>query len=191
MMTLALVLAGLVGSATVPAGHEEHRIVFYWWIFPLVAFIASRPVQVSVSRVQPRVRAGLPPSPPEPRKARWLEIPGGSNRMRHIKVMIAGGVAAVLVAGTGAGIAAASGGDDSEGPITGQALDRAGAAALEETGGGRVTETEVGDEDSYYEVEVTLDDGSQVDVQLDASFQVVGSSADEDHAGDDNDAGGQ
>ena len=40
MMTLALVLAGLVGSAAVPAGHEERRIVFYWWIFPLVAFIA-------------------------------------------------------------------------------------------------------------------------------------------------------
>ena len=43
------------------------------------------------------------------------------------------------------------------------------------TGEGRVTETEVGDEESYYEVEVTLDDGSQVDVQLDRSFNVVGS----------------
>jgi hypothetical protein len=40
MMTLALVLAGLVGSAAVPAGHEERRLVFYWWIFPLAAFIA-------------------------------------------------------------------------------------------------------------------------------------------------------
>ena len=38
--------------------------------------------------------------------------------------------------------------------------------------------TEVGDEESYYEVEVTLDDGSQVDVQLDRHFNVVGSSAD-------------
>ena len=38
--------------------------------------------------------------------------------------------------------------------------------------------TEVGDEESYYEVEVTLDDGTQVDVQLDRDFQVVGSSAD-------------
>jgi hypothetical protein len=38
--------------------------------------------------------------------------------------------------------------------------------------------TEVGDEESYYEVEVTLDDGTQVDVQLDADFQVVGSEAD-------------
>ena len=41
-----------------------------------------------------------------------------------------------------------------------------------------MTETEVNDEDSYYEVEVTLDDGSQVDVQLDRSFNVVGSKAD-------------
>jgi hypothetical protein len=47
-----------------------------------------------------------------------------------------------------------------------------------------VTETEVGDEESYYEVEVTLDDGRQVDVQLDERFAVVGSSQDvEDSAG--------
>src|SRR4029450_10657261 len=99
--------------------------------------------------------------------------------MARTKMWIAGGAAALLVAGTGAGIAAASGhGDDSEGPITGQALDQASAAALQETGGGRVTETEVGDEESYYEVEVTLDDGSQVDVQLDESFHVGSSRAD-------------
>src|SRR4029450_5942940 len=100
--------------------------------------------------------------------------------MARTKMWIAGGAAALLVAGTGAGIAAASGhGDDSEGPITGQALDQASAAALQETGGGRVTETEVGDEESYYEVEVTLDDGSQVDVQLDESFHVGGDERDE------------
>ncbi len=68
------------------------------------------------------------------------------------------------------------------------ALDKASAAALEETGGGRVTETEVGDEESYYEVEVTLEDGSQVDVQLDKSFTVVSSSADHEDNGKDDDA---
>ena len=100
------------------------------------------------------------------------------------KVLIAG-VAVVAAAGAGVGIAAAGGNDDSEGPITGPELDRASAAALAETGEGRVTETEVGDEDSFYEVEVTLDDGSQVDVQLDRDFQVVSSSTDhEDDAGD-------
>jgi hypothetical protein len=110
---------------------------------------------------------------------------------RKTKLVIAAASAAVVVGGTGAGIAAAnSGGDDNEAPISGDALDRASAAALEQTGEGRVTETEVGDEESYYEVEVTLDDGSQVDVQLDRDFKVVGSSADEegdDGAGDDAD----
>jgi uncharacterized membrane protein YkoI len=106
--------------------------------------------------------------------------------VRRTKMWIAAGAAALLVAGTGAGVAAAdANGDDSEPPITGSALDEASAAALAETGGGRVTDTEVGDEDSYYEVEVTLDDGSQVDVQLDRNFQVVGSQADEDGARDD------
>jgi hypothetical protein len=106
--------------------------------------------------------------------------------MQRKRMWIVGGAAALLVAGTGAGVAAASGGgDDGEGPITGEALDRASAAALEETGGGRVTDTEVGDEESYYEVEVTLDDGDQVDVQLDRDFHVVGADADEEGAGDD------
>jgi len=97
------------------------------------------------------------------------------------KLIVTAGVAVVLGAG-GAGVAAASGDPDStEGPdvaITGDALQKASAAALASTGGGRVTETEVGDEESYYQVEVTLDDGSQVDVQLDEAFSVVGSKAD-------------
>ena len=59
-------------------------------------------------------------------------------------------------------------------PITGPDLDRASAAALDFTGEGRVTGTEVDDEESYYEVEVTLDDGREVDVQLDEGFNVVG-----------------
>lgn len=93
---------------------------------------------------------------------------------RRTKFLIAGAAAAVAALGIGAGVAAAgSNGDDHEPAISGAALDRASAAALEATGGGRVTETEVGDEDSYYEVEVTLDDGSQVDVQLDQDFHVV------------------
>ena len=92
--------------------------------------------------------------------------------------------AAIVAGGTGAGIAAASGGDDNEAPITGDALDKASTAALEHTGEGRVTETEVGDEESYYEVEVTLDDGSQVDVQLDRQFNVVSNEVDHDDVDD-------
>jgi uncharacterized membrane protein YkoI len=92
----------------------------------------------------------------------------------------------VALAGAGAGLAAATGDDDaSDKPIRGDARDRAGSVALEHTGGGRVTETEVGDEEGFYEVEVTRDDGSQVDVHLDRGFNVLGDEADEDGAGDD------
>ena len=99
---------------------------------------------------------------------------------RRTKKWMLVGVAAAVAAIGGGGYAVAGQLDDNEAPITGSALTRAKAAALEHTGGGRVTETEVGDEDSYYEVEVTFDDGTQVDVQLDESFAVVGSSPDAD-----------
>lgn len=92
------------------------------------------------------------------------------------KTLVAAGVATVLAAG--AGIAAGAGSDDSEPALTGAALARASRVALDHTGGGRVTGTEVGDEDSHYEVEVTLDGGRQVDVQLDESFAVVASAPD-------------
>ncbi|CAN5300912.1 hypothetical protein BH18ACT9_BH18ACT9_12510 [soil metagenome] len=87
--------------------------------------------------------------------------------------------AAALLTFLGAGAAIASSDDDaSDKSITGDALDQAKGAALAETGGGSVTETEVGDEDSLYEVEVTLVDGRQVDVQLDENFEVVSSERD-------------
>jgi uncharacterized membrane protein YkoI len=109
----------------------------------------------------------------------------GDDMNRRTTIIVAVGAAAAAAA-VGTGIAgAAGGGDDDETPITGSALERASDAALAHTGEGRVTETEAGDEESRYEVEVTLDDGSQVDVQLDADFQVVGSEGDDDTAGDD------
>jgi len=101
---------------------------------------------------------------------------------RTKKGLIAAGVVAVLGAG-GAAIAIGSGesGDDqgTQKAITGDALQKASDAALEYTGGGRVTETEVNDEESYYEVEVTTDAGQQ-DVQLDRKFNVVSSKDDSD-----------
>ena len=97
---------------------------------------------------------------------------------RTTKIIVAAGTAVVLVAAGASYAVASGGGDDSEPPITGTDLEKASAAALAATGGGRVTETEVGDEESWYEVEVTLDDGSQVDVQLDRSFAVVSSETD-------------
>ncbi len=94
------------------------------------------------------------------------------------KLLIAG-AAGLTLAGAGGGLALAGGGDDSEAPIRGSALDRASAAALEHVGGGEVTETEVGDEESRYEVEVTREGGGQVDVQLDRNFEVVGQESDD------------
>lgn len=103
---------------------------------------------------------------------------------RTRKIVIAASAATVVgLVGFGT-VAMASGAEDEgpdnelEEPITGTALDRASAVALEHTGGGTVTDTEVGDEESYYEVEVTLEDGSEVDVQLDESFNVVGQERD-------------
>jgi uncharacterized membrane protein YkoI len=82
-----------------------------------------------------------------------------------------------LAAG-GTAIAAGAGDDDgTDRPISGSALEESKAAALADTPG-RVTETEVGDEESVYEVEVTRPDGTQVDIQLDRDFDVVGSSSD-------------
>jgi hypothetical protein len=94
---------------------------------------------------------------------------------KQIGVMIAVGAAAIAI---GAGVAAAQPDDGEGSPITGEALAKASQAALAFTGGGTVTGTEVGDEESLYEVEVTQADGSQVDVQLDDAFVVVGSKTD-------------
>jgi hypothetical protein len=104
-----------------------------------------------------------------------------TNRIRWIMTALAGGAAVVAVGG---GAAVATGQPDAERPITGEARATAEAAALAHVGEGRVTGTEVGDEESYYEVEVTLPDGRQVDVQLDQDFRVVGTEAD-DGSGDD------
>jgi uncharacterized membrane protein YkoI len=99
---------------------------------------------------------------------------------RRTRFVIAGAAAAAMAL-AGAGIATAGNpldDDATDTPIQGAALEKASAAALAHTGEGRVTETEVGDEESYYEVEVTLDDGTQVDVQLDERFQVVSDESD-------------
>lgn len=72
-----------------------------------------------------------------------------------------------------------------ETPITGSQLEQASSAALSHLGEGRVTDTEAGDEESYYEVEVTLEDGSQLDVQLDREFNVVGTESESEGSSND------
>jgi len=72
---------------------------------------------------------------------------------------------------------------DHDQPITGEALTRASAVAIAHAGDGRVTGSEVGDEEGY-EVEVTLPDGRQVDVHLGRDFRVLTTKADQDTGGD-------
>ena len=101
-------------------------------------------------------------------------------------VLIAIAAIAVLAVG-GTAIAGAAGGGDDDGTdkaISGQALDRAKAVALDHTGGGKVTGTEAGDEEGAYEVEVTRADGSQVDVHLDKGFNVINQAGDNDKGGE-------
>jgi len=64
-------------------------------------------------------------------------------------------------------------------PITGTALERASAVALEYIGEGRVTDTEVGDEEGYYEIEIRLDNGKEIDVHLDEDFNVLSTEMDD------------
>jgi uncharacterized membrane protein YkoI len=109
------------------------------------------------------------------------------------KVILAVAVAMVVLAGAGVAYAASSGEDSSEPQATGAGIEKAKSVALEHTNGGRVTGTEIGDEEGYYEVEVIRGDGSQVDVHLDRDFNVLSTPAD--HEGSDskdssNDSGG-
>lgn len=92
--------------------------------------------------------------------------------------LIAGAVS--LAAVIGAGVAVASGASDRDQQLTGTALDRATSAALEHVGGGTVIETEVGDDGATYGVEVRLEGGGTVEVNLDADFNVIGSEGDDD-----------
>ena len=104
----------------------------------------------------------------------------------NVRTLVIAAALALLVALGGAGIAYANGGADSEESLTGPDAQKAKSAAIAAVGGGgTVTEVERDDGDGtsggVYEVEVTRDDGSQVDVHLDRNFDVL--SAPTDHEG--------
>jgi uncharacterized membrane protein YkoI len=63
--------------------------------------------------------------------------------------------------------------EEADKPITGKPLEIASQVALDYIGEGRVTDTEIGDEEGYYEIEITLDGGREVDVHLDEDFNVL------------------
>jgi hypothetical protein len=103
-------------------------------------------------------------------------------RAMNVKTGLAAAVAALLLL-VGAGVAYASG-DDSSAQPTGANSEKAKSAALDHTNGGNVTDTEVGDEEGYYEFEVRSDDGSQSDVHLDRDFNILTTSADDESSDD-------
>ncbi|MDQ3544099.1 MAG: hypothetical protein M3431_09610, partial [Actinomycetota bacterium] len=86
-----------------------------------------------------------------------------TNKLPSATTLAIGAVAAV-----GLTVASASSGHDgpedegADTPISGESLQQASDAALAYTGEGRVTGTEVDDEESRYEIEVTLDNGDEV-----------------------------
>lgn len=91
-------------------------------------------------------------------------------------------VIGVVAGGSTAALTGSGNGDDP--PLTGSTLDQATAAALAHTGGGTVIETEAGDDGAAYGVEIALDDGSVVEVNLDESFAVIGQELDDDGPND-------
>jgi uncharacterized membrane protein YkoI len=103
-----------------------------------------------------------------------------ANAINVRTLMIAAAVVAMLLALGGAGIAYANGGDSEE-QLTGPEADEAKNAAIAAVGGGTVTEVERDDGNgtSVYEVEVTRNDGSQLEVHLDGDYNVVGQEPDE------------
>jgi uncharacterized membrane protein YkoI len=112
-----------------------------------------------------------------------------ANAINVRTLVIAAAVVAMLVALGGAGIAYANG-TDSEEQLTGPEAEKAKSAAIAAVGGGTVSEVERDDgDDGYgtsgvYEVEVTREDGSQLEVHLDGDYNVVGQEADEDGPND-------
>jgi hypothetical protein len=101
---------------------------------------------------------------------------------RRRKLLIAA-VAALALLGLGTGAVLAVAGDDDR-PLQGDARARASAAALDHVGGGRVIETEVGDDGAAYGVEILRPDGSVVEVSLDSDFRVIATEGDDDAAGE-------
>jgi len=88
--------------------------------------------------------------------------------------IIAGVVAVVVLGGAGIAVAATDPFDNDNDRLSGQELESATAAALDAVGEGTVSEAERSDDlDHDYTVEVRLDNGDDVDVELDESFEVV------------------
>ena len=100
--------------------------------------------------------------------------------MQRRLMIVAGMTVGLTFVGGGAAVAAAFAGDGegddaNDVAITGTALEQASQAALAHLGEGEVVDHEVdADEDGYYELEVRLDDGTMVEVNVSEDFAVLG-----------------
>jgi uncharacterized membrane protein YkoI len=103
----------------------------------------------------------------------------------NVRTLVIAAAVAMLVALGGAGIAYANAGDSEE-QVTGPDAEKAESAAIAAVGGGTVTgvERDDGNGTGAFEVEVTREDGSQLEVHLDGDYNVVGQQADEDGPND-------
>ncbi|MGZ8737393.1 MAG: PepSY domain-containing protein [Nocardioides sp.] len=103
------------------------------------------------------------------------------NKKQRIAAVTGVVLAAVAAAG---GVAVATG-DDGDVTVQGPEADRATEAALAATGGGTANSVERDSENgATWEVEVTREDGTTVDVRLDENYGVVVIEGDGDESGD-------
>ncbi len=110
--------------------------------------------------------------------------------MTRKQTIVTGTAALALTGLAGGGVAWATAGDDAGERVTGAAADRAAAAAVTHVGAGTLEGVERGDDGrSAWEVEITRPDGSTVEVQLDASFGVLGAGSDDADGDSDRDEG--
>jgi hypothetical protein len=101
------------------------------------------------------------------------------------KYLLIGASVLALGAAAGGGAIAVAGSGEEDKTLTGTAADKARAAALQSTNGGKagIVEDESNDPEekgATYGVEVTKPDGSKVDVFLDENFQVLREASNED-----------
>jgi uncharacterized membrane protein YkoI len=84
-------------------------------------------------------------------------------------------IAAVAVLAVGGTVWSATASNN----VEGDERDRVGSAAVQAAGGGTVVDVETSDDrGEAYEVELRMDDGTEVDVALDSDLAVVGQEAD-------------